>query len=42
MEALTSGKYFALYDKWMGPASAVPYPLPAEIKRFLLLQVVPK
>ncbi len=42
MEAISSGKYFELYEKWFGPTSEVPYPLPAEIKRFLLLQVVPK
>jgi ABC-type amino acid transport substrate-binding protein len=42
MEALESGKYFELYEKWFGPRSEAPYPLTAENKRFLLLQVVPK
>ena len=42
MEAMESGKYFELYDKWFGPRSEAPYPLTAENKRFLLLQVVPK
>lgn len=42
MEALESGKYFELYEKWFGPRGEAPYPLTAENKRFLLLQVVPK
>jgi ABC-type amino acid transport substrate-binding protein len=42
MEAIETGKYFELYDKWFGPKAEVPYPLTAENKRFLILQVVPK
>lgn len=42
MEAIESGKYFELYDKWFGPKGEVPYPLTPEIKRFLQMQVVPK
>ena len=42
MEAIESGKYFELYDKWFGPRSETPYPLTQENKRFLQLQVVPK
>jgi hypothetical protein len=42
MEAIESGKYFELYEKWFGPKGEVPYPLTAENKRFLMLQVVPK
>lgn len=42
MEAIESGKYFELYDKWFGPKGEVPYPLTAETKRFLQMQVVPK
>jgi glutamate/aspartate transport system substrate-binding protein len=42
MEAIESGKYFALYDKWFGPKGEVPYPLAPETKRFLQMQVVPK
>ena len=42
MELIESGKYFELYEKWFGPKGEVPYPLTAENKRFLLLQVVPK
>src|SRR5713226_2096052 len=42
MEAIESGKYFELYEKWFGSKGEVPYPLTPENKRFLLLQVVPK
>jgi ABC-type amino acid transport substrate-binding protein len=41
-EAIKSGKYFELYDKWFGPKSEVPYPLTAETKQFLEKQVAPK
>lgn len=42
MEAIESGKYLELYDKWFGPRGEVPYPLTPETKRFLQMQVVPK
>ena len=42
MEAIESGKYFELYDKWFGPKGEVLYPLAPEAKRFLQMQVVPK
>ena len=42
MDAIASGKYFELYDKWFGPKSDVPYPLAPETKRLLQMQVVPK
>ena len=42
MEAIDSGKYFELYEKWFGPKGEVPYPLTVENRRFLQLQAVPK
>jgi glutamate/aspartate transport system substrate-binding protein len=42
MEAIESGKYFEIYDKWFGAKGEVPYPLAPETKRFLQMQVVPK
>lgn len=42
MDAISSGLYFELYEKWFGPKGEVPYPLSAETKRFLQMQVVPK
>lgn len=42
MDAIASGLYFQLYDKWFGPKGEVPYPLSPETRRFLEMQVVPK
>ncbi|MBI4527834.1 MAG: transporter substrate-binding domain-containing protein [Deltaproteobacteria bacterium] len=42
IDAIESGKYFTLYEKWFGPKSETPYPLTAENKRFLQMQVVPR
>ena len=42
MDAISSGLYFELYDKWFGPKGEVPYLMTAETKRFLQMQVVPK
>jgi glutamate/aspartate transport system substrate-binding protein len=42
MDAIASGLYFEIYDKWFGPKGEVPYPLSNETKRFLQMQVVPK
>jgi polar amino acid transport system substrate-binding protein/glutamate/aspartate transport system substrate-binding protein len=42
MDAISTGLYFELYEKWFGPKGEVPYPLSAETKRFLQMQVVPK
>ena len=42
MDAIATGLYFEIYDKWFGPKGEVPYPLTAENKRFLQMQVVPK
>ena len=42
MDAISSGLYFTIYDKWFGPKSEIPYPLTSETRRFLQMQVVPK
>jgi ABC-type amino acid transport substrate-binding protein len=42
MDAIASGLYFQIYEKWFGSKGEVPYPLSAETKRFLQMQVVPK
>jgi polar amino acid transport system substrate-binding protein/glutamate/aspartate transport system substrate-binding protein len=41
-EAIESGKYFELYEKWFGPKGEVPYPLTPETKNFLQKQLVAK
>jgi ABC-type amino acid transport substrate-binding protein len=42
MEAIESGEYQKLYDKWLGEKGEVPYPLSETALSFLRLQVVPK
>jgi ABC-type amino acid transport substrate-binding protein len=42
MDAIASGLYFQIYEKWFGPKGEVPYPLAPDTKRFLQMQVVPK
>jgi ABC-type amino acid transport substrate-binding protein len=42
MDAIESGRYFEIYEKWFGQKGEVPYSLTAETKRFLQMQVVPK
>ncbi|MGH7782579.1 MAG: transporter substrate-binding domain-containing protein [Candidatus Binatia bacterium] len=42
MDAIASGLYFQIYDKWFGAKGDVPYPLTADTKRFLQMEVVPK
>lgn len=42
MDAIESGKYFEIYEKWFGPKGELPYPLASETKRFLQMQVIPK
>jgi ABC-type amino acid transport substrate-binding protein len=37
-QAIESGNYFKLYDKWFGPKGEVPYPLTPETKQFLQKQ----
>jgi len=32
---IRSGKYFEIYDKWFGPKGEVPYPLTANVRKFL-------
>jgi ABC-type amino acid transport substrate-binding protein len=42
MNAIESGEYFKLYEKWFGPKGDVPYALSAEARALMELQVVPK
>ena len=38
-QAFESGKYFEIYDKWFGPKGELPYPMPPDVKKFLLAQI---
>ena len=42
MEAIESGEYQKLYDKWFGPQGEVPYPLSETARIFLQMQVIPR
>jgi ABC-type amino acid transport substrate-binding protein len=42
MEAVESGTYRTLYEKWMGEKGDVPYPLTPGAESFLRMQVMPK
>jgi polar amino acid transport system substrate-binding protein len=41
MDAIESGEYQKLYDKWFGPQGEVPYPLSESARIFLQMQVIP-
>jgi ABC-type amino acid transport substrate-binding protein len=42
MEGVETGRFFEIYDKWFGPRGELPYPMSAQVRSFMLLQVVPK
>jgi len=42
MDGIESGKFFEIYDKWFGPKGELPYPMSAQVRSFMLLQVMPK
>src|ERR1051325_464834 len=37
--ALESGKYFEIYEKWFGPKGEVPYPMTPQVKAYLMKQI---
>jgi glutamate/aspartate transport system substrate-binding protein len=41
MDAIESGEYQKLYDKWFGPQGEVPYPLSESARILLQMQVIP-
>ena len=42
MDAIESGRFFEIYDKWFGAKGELPYPMSPQVKSFMLMQVVPK
>jgi ABC-type amino acid transport substrate-binding protein len=42
MEGIDSGRFFEIYEKWFGAKGEVPYPMSANIKKFMIYQAVPK
>ncbi len=42
MELIDSGKYFELYDKWLGERGVVPYPMSDKVRNYMLMQSMPE
>lgn len=42
MEGIDSGRFFEIYEKWFGPKGELPYPMPPDVKKFMVYQAVPK
>jgi ABC-type amino acid transport substrate-binding protein len=42
MDGIESGRFFEIYEKWFGAKGELPYPMSAQVRSFMLLQVVPK
>ena len=42
MELIDSGKYFELYDKWLGERGVVPYPMSDQVRTYMLMQSMPE
>jgi polar amino acid transport system substrate-binding protein len=42
MELIDSGKFFELYDKWLGERGVVPYPMSDQVRNYMLMQSMPE
>ena len=42
MELIDNGKYFELYDKWLGARGVVPYPMSDKVRNYMLMQSMPE
>jgi len=42
MELIDSGKFFELYDKWLGERGVVPYPMTPQVRDYMLMQSMPE
>lgn len=42
MDAIESGRFFEIYEKWFGPKGELPYPMSPQVRSFMIMQVVPK
>lgn len=42
MELIDSGKFFELYDKWLGERGVIPYPMSDTVRSFIIMQSVPE
>jgi ABC-type amino acid transport substrate-binding protein len=42
MELIDNGKYFELYDKWLGVHGVVPYPMSDQVRNYMIMQSMPE
>ncbi|MGH7262836.1 MAG: amino acid ABC transporter substrate-binding protein [Candidatus Rokuibacteriota bacterium] len=42
MELIDSGRYFELYDKWLGEKGVVHYPMRPEVRSYMIMQSMPE
>ncbi len=42
MELIDSGKFFELYDKWLGERGVVPYPMSDKVRNYMIMQSMPE
>jgi polar amino acid transport system substrate-binding protein len=42
MELIDNGKYFELYDKWLGERGVVPYPMSEKVRNYIIMQSMPE
>ena len=42
MELIDSGRYFELYDKWLGPRGVLPFPMSEQVRNYILMQSMPE
>jgi polar amino acid transport system substrate-binding protein len=42
MELIDSGKYFEVYDKWLGERGVVPYPMSDQVRTYVIMQSMPE
>ena len=42
MELIDNGKYFELYDKWLGVRGVVPYPMSEQVRNYMIMQSMPE
>jgi len=42
MDLVDSGKFFELYDKWLGERGVVPYPMSDQVRNYMVMQSMPE
>ena len=42
MELIDNGKFFELYDKWLGARGVVPYPMSDKVRNYMIMQSMPE